>query len=159
VTFTAIVTGGSSATGTVTFMDGSTTLGTQLLNGSGQAGFTTSSLSVGSHSITAEYGGDATHDVSTSAALTQVVSPATTTLQLVSNLNPSTFGQPVTFTATLNQPSATGTVKFNDGMLTLATVSLSGGSASFTTSALTGGSHSISAAYSGDTNFGSSTAS
>jgi hypothetical protein len=72
VTFTATVTG-VSPTGTVTFKDGVTVLGTGTLNGSGQATFTTSSLSVGSHSITAVYSGDVNNAAATSAVLTQVV--------------------------------------------------------------------------------------
>jgi hypothetical protein len=72
VTFTATVTG-VSPTGTVTFKDGGTVLGTGTLNANGQATFTTSSLSVGSHSITAAYGGDANNVASTSAVLTQLV--------------------------------------------------------------------------------------
>ena len=57
----------------MTFKDGATTLGTGTLNGAGQATFTTRRLSVGSHSITATYNGDATFAGSTSAALTQTV--------------------------------------------------------------------------------------
>ena len=71
VTFTATVTanapGSGTPTGTVTFMDGSTTLGTGTLNGSGVATFSTSGLSVGSHSITAVYGGDTDFTTSTSS--------------------------------------------------------------------------------------------
>ena len=55
------------------FMDGSTTLGTGTLNGFGVATYTTSSLAVGQHSITAVYGGDANNAGSTSAVLTQTV--------------------------------------------------------------------------------------
>lgn len=75
VTFTATVvqSGGSgSPTGTVTFSDGSTALATAPLT-NGQATFTSSSLSVGSHSITAAYSGDANFTGSTSTALTQFV--------------------------------------------------------------------------------------
>src|SRR5208283_317777 len=43
----------------VTFYDGSTTLGSATLGGTGTASFTTSSLSVGSHSIKVSYGGEA----------------------------------------------------------------------------------------------------
>ncbi|MGO8753390.1 MAG: Ig-like domain-containing protein, partial [Thermoguttaceae bacterium] len=61
VTFTATVAavspGAGVPTGTVTFVDGSTTLGTGALT-SGVATFTTSTLSVGSHTITASYPGD-----------------------------------------------------------------------------------------------------
>ena len=79
VTFTATVTanspGAGTPTGTVTFKDGSSTLGTGTLNGSGQATFTTSTLAVGSHSITASYGGDASFKGSTSPKFTQTVNP------------------------------------------------------------------------------------
>jgi hypothetical protein len=56
----------------VTFKDGATTLGTGTLNPSGQATFSTSSLSAGSHSITAEYGGDSNFNGSISAVFTQI---------------------------------------------------------------------------------------
>ena len=83
VTFTATVTanapGSGIPTGTVTFLDGSTTLGTGTLNGSGIATFSTSALTVGSHSITVVYGGDTDFTTSTSSALTQVVNQDATT--------------------------------------------------------------------------------
>ena len=61
VTFTATVTSlGGTPTGTVQFKDGATNLGLPVtLNGSGQATFTTSSLTAGTHTITAVYSGDA----------------------------------------------------------------------------------------------------
>jgi hypothetical protein len=81
VTFTATVTtstpAGGVPTGTVTFRDGATSLGTATLNASGLASLTTASLSVGTHSITAEYSGDVNRNASTSPALDQmVVAPA-----------------------------------------------------------------------------------
>ncbi len=78
VTFRATMTGGGAAgtpTGTVTFKDGSTTLGTGTLNGSGVATFATSSLSVGIHSMTAVYGGDSNFPGSTSSPLNEVINP------------------------------------------------------------------------------------
>ena len=105
VTFTATVAavapGSGLPTGTVTFRDGTTTLGTGTLNGAGQATFTTSTLSVGTHSITAVYAGDTNFTTSTSAALSQVVNKSTSATALTSSLNPSNFGQAVTFTATV----------------------------------------------------------
>ena len=65
VTLTATVTGGTP-TGTVTFRDGPTTLGTGTVNGSGQASLTTAALAVGAHSITAAYGGGGGSGPSTS---------------------------------------------------------------------------------------------
>lgn len=57
VTFTATVKP-SGGTGTVTFTNGTATLGTSALDSAGQARFTTSTLGVGNHQITATYGGD-----------------------------------------------------------------------------------------------------
>ena len=80
VTFTATVTATAPGTGipagTVSFKDGSTVIGTGTLNGSGQATFGTSTLTVGSHSITVVYSGNASYKTSTSAVLTQVVNAA-----------------------------------------------------------------------------------
>ena len=80
VTFTADVTGTESEppTGTVTFKDGATTLGTGTLSG-GTATFSTSALTVGSHLITAEYSGDTNFAASISSALSQKVNQAHTT--------------------------------------------------------------------------------
>ena len=57
----------------VTFMDGASTLGTVALNGSASASFSSTTLTVGSHSVTASYGGDVNNTPSTAPALTQVV--------------------------------------------------------------------------------------
>ena len=72
VTFTATVTAslGGAPTGSVTFKDGATILGSSPLTGN-TATLSTSSLSVGTHSITALYGGDASHVGSNSTALSQ----------------------------------------------------------------------------------------
>lgn len=79
---------------------------------------------------------------------------------LTSSPNPSHFRQPVTFRATINAsvPGApggmpTGTVTFKDGANTLGMVTLKNGKARLATSKLTVGTHSITAAYSGDSNF------
>jgi hypothetical protein len=79
ITFTATVTpaSGPVPTGTVTFSDGATVIGSGTLTASGQAVFTTSSLAVGTHSITAAYGGSTTDTGSTSAALSVMVTSTT----------------------------------------------------------------------------------
>ncbi len=109
VTFTAAVTatapGGGVPTGTVTFKNGSSTLGTGTLNGSGQATLTTSTLAVGSSSITAVYAGNTSFKTSTSPVLTQTVNQDATTTAVTSSANPSVYSQPVTFTAAV---TATG---------------------------------------------------
>jgi len=80
VTFTAKVTG-FSPTGTVTFSDGGMQIGAGTL-AAGTATFTTTSFAVGSHSITAKYGGDPNNVASTSAALAQTVSVPTDSVKL-----------------------------------------------------------------------------
>jgi hypothetical protein len=87
------------------------------------------------------------------------VSTATQT-SLVSSLNPSSYGQSVTLTATVTSPGGTptGTVTFYDGGVSLGSAPLSsGGQASLATSTLAAGTHSITAAYSGDSTFTGST--
>src|ERR1019366_2667757 len=97
-----------------------------------------------------------------SKAVSQVVKKATTTTTLASSQNPSTYRQPVTFTATVAPQfsgTPTGSVVFKDGTKTLKTVTLSGGVASYTTSTLTSGTHTITATYNGSASFDGSSGS
>jgi hypothetical protein len=158
-TVTAVAPGAGTPTGTVTFKDGSNTIGSSALNGSGTATFSTSSLSATSHSITAVYGGDANFTTSTSAVLAQTVNKANTTTALSSMPNPSTYGQSVTFTATVTPSTAAGSVTFTVDGTAQGPVGMSGGSASFATANLTAGSHSITASYNGDSNYSTSSSS
>jgi len=81
VTFTATVSSsGGIPTGSVTFSDSGTALGTGTLNASGIATFATSTLSTGTHTITASYGGAANFSASQSASLSQIVN-ATSSIQ------------------------------------------------------------------------------
>jgi len=145
----------------VTFYDGSTAIGTETLGlGSpGTATFSTASLSVGAHAITAVYGGDGNFSTSTSTAINQGVNQAGSSTAVVSSANPSSSGQSVTFTATVSADSPgsgtpTVTVTFYDGSTALGSATLGGtGTASFTTSSLSVGSHSIKVAYGGDPDF------
>ncbi len=75
-TTTVASAGANIPTGNVTFSDGATVVSSSTLNGSGQASFSTTSLSVGSHSITASYPGDSNSLPSASSVLTQVVNKA-----------------------------------------------------------------------------------
>jgi YVTN family beta-propeller protein len=141
VTFTATVTSAAAGTptGTVTFKDGVNSLGTVTLNASGQASFSTAALSVGTHTITAVYGGSLNFATSTSAVLTQTVNRAATTTTLASSANPSALGQAATFTATVSGPGGvpTGTVTFLEGNTSIGTGTLNAsGQAVFTTSSL-----------------------
>ncbi|SRR6266404_7624586 len=162
VTFTATVTStyGPIPDGElVAFADGTTALASVPLAG-GVATYTTSSLNAASHVISATYAGDATFNISTKS-LTQVVKRNPSSTALSSSLNPSTFGQSVTFTATVTSsygPIPDGEiVKFFDGTTTLGSVALSGGIATYTTSSLGVASHVIKATYAGDATFATST--
>ncbi|QAY72648.1 Ig-like domain repeat protein [Agromyces protaetiae] len=166
VTFTATVKttgapGSPVRTGTVQFRDGSTPLGAPVaVRSNGTASFTTSALSVGPHTIAADYSGTAALTPST-ATLVQRVDPTATTTSLRSSANPSTFGRPVTFTAIVRAADAPGwgapgsagliwggTVEFFDGATSLGNVPVgAGGAASLTTGALGVGVHRITAVY------------
>jgi uncharacterized repeat protein (TIGR03803 family) len=159
VTFTATVSSSSGTPlGTVTFMNGSGTLGARKVT-DGVASFTTTTLGVGAKSITAVYGGSTSFGGSTSSVLSQVVNQAATTFTLTSSQNPSSLGQAVTFTATVAPEfsgTATSEVLFKEGSATLGTVALTDGVATFTTASLTSGKHEIAARYSGSKNFSTS---
>ena len=164
VTFTAKVTDATSGTptGTVTFKDGATVLGVVALNASGIATLATTSLIVGAHSITAAYSGNTSFNAGTSPALAHTVNKAATSTSVAASLNPSIHGQSVTFTATVSSAfggSPTGVVTFKDGATVLGAIAVNTTThkAAYTTSTLAAGAHSITAAYAGDSNFGSST--
>ncbi len=169
VTFTATVSGtytDGTPTGTVTFLDGTTVLGTTTLSAAisgAQATFTTASLAIGWHTITAEYNGDADFAASTSASVSASVSQDSTSASLSTSAASADAGQSVTFTATITSASGgtpTGMVTFLDGSTVLGSASLSaataGAQATFTTSALASGSHSITTIYGGNSGFGGS---
>lgn len=154
VTFDAAVTPafGGSPTGTVTFMDGGNALGAPVMLSSGAAALVTSSLTAGTHNITASYSGDTNFAGSSVAmAAAQVVNKADTLTADLSSLNPSTYGTDVTFTATVTSTAGTptGTVTFKDGATVLGTSTISVDKATFSSNALAVGSHSITATYNG----------
>lgn len=181
ITFTATVTGSPAApVGAVTFSDltynGTTAVESTLainvpLNANGQASVTTSSLAagsgnLGSHFIRANYNGDANHPAS-SVIMVQKVHAHASTLGLVSAPGPSSFGQSVTFTATVSSVPAgagtpTGMVTFSDGPTVIGQVPLavnvpnSSGVATIMKSNLAVGSHNIVATYASDTQFAAS---
>jgi hypothetical protein len=161
VMFTAKVTGSAGTpTGNVDFRDGLTVIGSANLTG-GTATFSTSTLSAGSHPITASYSGDSNYSVSLSNLVVQVVKDKNkANVTLTSSANPSDVGQSVKFTATVSPNDAKGTVQFQiDGKNFGSAVTLSGGTAtSGSTTTLTAGNHNITATYSGDTTYAGSTA-
>jgi len=154
--------GSGTVTGNVTFYEGTTNLGSGAL-ASNVATLNVSSLLAGSHSLTAVYTSNGTFSNSTSVPVTFVVNKAATTSAVVSSLNPSVPGQPVTYTATVNAvaPGAgtpTGTVVFYyNSNKSFGTNFLVSGTASVTNGTLPVGSNLVTAVYSGDANFSTST--
>ncbi len=107
VHITAVAPGAGLPIGTVLFNDSGVTIGTGMLNASGQANFSTSSLSIASHSITAAYLGDGNFNNSTSSALYQIVNQSATP-SIISWSNSKTNDQSLTLTT-----NTTETVNFN----------------------------------------------
>ena len=166
VQFTAAV---ASASGTpmngeiVTFKSGSATLGTAPLS-AGIARLSTSSLPAGIDTVTASYPGDSTFAASTSPGLRQVVnstSKSATSTALVSSLNPSIYGQKVTWTARVTTSGSvppTGTVKFTWEGCSIGSATLNAsGVATLSKSNLNVYTYPLTASYVGDANNSSST--
>jgi hypothetical protein len=151
-------------TGTITFYDGGTVIGTGTLNTSGQASITLSgaaSLIAGSHSLTVQYGGDSEFNTATSAAVIHTVTRAESSqvvaVSITSNPNPATYGDAVTVTFHITSSVGilpTGSVTFTDGATSLGTVTIDGsGNGSLFIPLFAAGTHSITATYSGDVNY------
>ncbi len=188
VTLNAAVAGGSGAPipgGTVVFRDGDTFLAEVALNADGTASFVLpAGLAVGSHSVTASYGGDPVFTPSVSGPSTLVVAKSPAIGGTISASAPLIFfGQEETLTATFTAISdgstpMTGTVDFFDGDIYLGTApfvasgpsglrvaslassplaATTSGQARLTTSALALGSHTIRAVYSGDAHYTTAT--
>lgn len=169
VTFTATVVpdpsspGSGSPTGFVQFFDGATAVSGNIMVDptTGVASFVTSSLLAGSHQITAVYSGDSNFFTSTSSIqFATVVSAQRSNTSVTSSQNPSTFGQSVTFTATVTNAgngtaTPTGNVVFQvDGGTGVNGQNITGTNRwTFTISNLPQGTRLITAAYSGDNNY------
>ncbi|WP_411136761.1 beta strand repeat-containing protein [Streptomyces sp. C10] len=171
VTFTARVTavppGAGTPTGTVTFDFGDGTAPVTAPVSSDEATVTHAYASTAGspYTVTATYSGDADFaPVTTTGDHVVAASAATTSTTVSSSPDPSVTGRPVTFTATVtpSPPGAgvpTGTVAFTFGDGTAAlTAPVTGGVASVTHAYTTaaGSPHTVTANYSGDANFSSS---
>ena len=149
VTFTATI----SSTPTVpdgtpvTFTANGTLIGTGTTT-SGIASITTSTLKAGTHPIKATFGGSAIFNPS-NASVSQVTNKYSTITTIVSSLNPSSYGQAITWTATVKSSGPvvpSGIVKFG----TLGSAKLIGGVATLTKSSLAVGTYAMTAQYLGD---------
>ena len=169
MTFTATVTGqfGGSPGGTVTFKDGTTVIGSSTVSlTTRQAQLVTSTLSVGTHNITATYNGGTSFTASTSAILTQTVnqSVTATATTLTATPNPSGYYQTVALQATVTSAigvTPVGNVNFlQNGTTIIGTAGLNpAGTATLSIHTQGVGVHSLSATYVGSTNFAASTSS
>ncbi len=148
-----------SPTGTVTFLDGSTRLGSVPLV-SGSASLDAIFADAGIHAITAQYSGDRIFLPRSERIPLQVTGIATTsTLIAPADATP---GSTIILTANINSDGGipTGQVAFLDGTTNLGTSPLNGsGVAVLRISILAPGTHSLTAAYSGDEKFDVSTSS
>ena len=170
-TFTATPAGSAPMTGTVTFYDGSTSLGTEPLvadgpdavfaaimivpdvsqSVSGTSSLSTSALTAGNHNITAVYSGDANYSTSSSQTAVSVhVSPAVTSVGLTASTTPA--GTVLTSTVVVTSPGnplVVGNVSFYDGTTLLGTAPLSNGIATLNVGTVSAGSHSFRAVFFG----------
>ncbi len=150
----SVVSNGPVPTGNVTFVEGTTPLGTARVSQAGIATLQVSGLALGNHSLVAIYSGDMFNNGSTSSALSETMNIATTASVVTSSLSPAAQGSPLVLTATItgNGGVPTGTVQFFDGIVSLGRGTLNAtGVTKFTTAMLGLGSHSITANYQGDT--------
>jgi sugar lactone lactonase YvrE len=159
--FAATVTGWTTPpVGVISFVDGSTPLGSATLDSNGTAHFSVPPLAVGSHNVTATFAGDA-NDFTSQYSFVQTIALAPTSTTLVTSSAVVQFAVPITLTAAVTGVSAstpTGNVNFMDGTTALATVPLNPlGVAIYVNSSLTAGTHTITAAYQGDTDYAGST--
>jgi hypothetical protein len=167
VTFTATLSAGFSPTGSVTFQNNGVNIAgcvSVALSGL-TAECVTSALPQGSHPITANYNGDVNNLTATSNTVTQVVLTGTTIVLSPSNLTEVRFGQAVSVGYTVS-----GGVAPNEGNVTVTatrpgstvtcTAAASAGSCTLTSLVTTGPAlldgYTVTAAYAGDANDGSS---
>jgi hypothetical protein len=155
ITATVTSTGGGTPTGTVQFLDGTAVLGTPTLV-NGVATLTTASLQAGTHMLTAVYQGDTTYVQSTGAATPTVIvqAPSATSVTGPTATNPGTSTNlTVTISGITGALPPTGTVTVTDGTTTVGTGSLTAGKATISVTLQSLGSHTLTAQYSGDSNY------
>jgi len=167
-------------TGTVTLKDGTSPVNdfsgtnTTKLNSLGFAEDQPVQLAAGSHSLVAAYSGDNSFTASTSPADAVTITTAATTSTVASSAATIPVGQAVTLTATIATTSSgvgpTGSVKFMAGSTVLGTGTVTGtaavltgtgtnasGTATASVTFSTAGAQTVTAVYSGDSNYAPST--
>jgi hypothetical protein len=158
VTLTANLTP-ATVTGTVTFYNGSTAIGTANVN-AGAATLNTTFAASGNIALKAVFGGNTSWETSTSNQVSLFVTgdtPSTVVLQVA----PASLiiGYSATLTANVSPAAATGTVEFYDGTSAIGKCTVAAGACTFVNAFMSAGSHSLTAVYSGDTTYISSSSS
>lgn len=129
ITFSAATTPATSGipTGTISLLDGKTTIGTLPVDGSGAASFSISSLTAGSHSLSASYSGDRNYLASSSAAVSETIFITPDFQITTSNPSPTVrAGQSASISLNLVAARFTGPVTFScSGLPNLAACSFS----------------------------------
>ncbi len=156
VTFSASV-APSTAGGTVTFLDGTSSVGSAPVNG-GRAAIAVANLSNGTHSVSASYSGMLGYFASSSAAVSVYVSAMlnTSSITLVATPTSGTVGTNIVLTGTVTT-GANGIVTFFDGSTSLGAAAISNSTATYNTALLAAGTHSITAVYGGSGTYAGAT--
>jgi hypothetical protein len=146
--------------GSVTFEDSGTSLGTVTLGATGQAALVDSALGAGTQALSAKYSGSTEFASSVSAALGQKVTVQGSMTLLMPTIDPAPYGQTLLFVVSIVPDAGTGvptgTVTLMNGGSAVGTATLSGGTAAVVVSSLGVGSHALTADYPGDGNFSAS---
>jgi hypothetical protein len=156
ITFSVTVTSSSTPapTGTVKFSVDGTAIGSPVtLNGLGTASVSLALTTVGTHTLSATYNGNAFYPPAGPVTRTYTVTAAASKTKLTSSANPAAKCKPVDFTVTVTGTSRTeptGKVELKKGALVLATAALNNASARFLTSSLPAGTNVLTASYEGD---------
>lgn len=144
-------------TGSVSWYDNGTLLGTARMTSIGTSSWEPSTWTGGVHNVTAIFPASATLASSTSPVFKQTVSPAATRTTVAAYPSPATHGQSVKLTATVVPASGTigGTVTFKSGSTVLGTGALDARTkqTSLTTTFAKAGSYSVTASFAGSQNF------
>ena len=137
VTFTASLTASAGTpTGTVQFLDGTTALAVQPIASNGTSTFSSTSLTLGSHKITAAYQPTGAF-TATSASLVETIAYPSTNTALSCAPSTSFFFDPVTLVANVTEPAGNpvnGIVTFTEGTFSIGQATIVNGTATFTTS-------------------------
>jgi len=159
-TFTATISSG--VTGTISFYDGITLVCSGTISGgTASCTLTVGTLQAGANeAITAAWPGNANYGGVTSSPVSLTVNKATPTLTVTTSNPATTYGQLITFTATISASGPGQSVTFYDGSTSICSGAITSGKATCPISTLTAGSsQSITAQYAGDTNYNAVTSS